>query len=65
MTTETPLGANMRRLANEVGAEVAQTITLLADELETAIEAFDAKKVLGAWARARRVYAHFSGEDLV
>ena len=61
----TPLGKSMQRLAAECEKDVAYTLGILTNDFETAIASGDAKKILGAWARARRVYCHFSGEELV
>lgn len=53
----TPLGHRMREIANHGHCRAAE-LTDLADKLDAAVEAvpFDAKAVLGAWARAVKVY---------
>jgi hypothetical protein len=41
-------------------------IMLRADELDAACgEPFSAKKMLGAWARARRLWCEITGDDLI
>ncbi len=66
-TTAPPLYWRMRKLANN-GHERARELHQAADELEKAtweLGAFSAKKIVSAWAKARRIWSECSGESLV
>lgn len=66
----TPLATNMHALAAKptTRPEDAARLRRLADEFEAAstnADPFDAKRMLGAWARARRCWCELTGEPLV
>lgn len=62
----TPLAEKMRALADQ-GHARADELRASADAFDAATDAepFSAKKLLGAWARARRVWCDCTGESLV
>ena len=68
----TELSEKMRELADRVSEHEAVDLRSKADAFDSATEALNSrdpspdavKKMLGAWARARRAYCHSSGEDL-
>ena len=65
---ESPMGAKMRALADS-GHPRASELRAKADEFEATMavsdEKWDARKMLGAWARARRLWCDCTGEPLV
>lgn len=67
-TTTSELGDRMRALA-ETGHPRAVELRDKAAALDAACpvnaETFDARKMLGAWARARRLWCDCTGEPLV
>lgn len=73
MSTETDLSKSMRALAEKRPKAIADELRQLADAFDKATsEAYgpdgtpeDTKRMLGAWARARRVYCRETGEPLV
>lgn len=71
MTTDSPLILKMRALAATaaISEEDSQKLRDRARELEGALAAIDAeggaKKMLGAYARARLLYCDLTGEPLV
>ncbi len=66
MSNDVPtLSQRMRALA-ERGHPRAEDMIREADALEKVIEGgFNAPRLLGAWARARRLWCECTGEDLV
>jgi hypothetical protein len=71
MAEETPLGAKMRRLADEGHAQ-GEELRAHAEAFEAAVQGYYAdpqtvsvKQFLGAFARARRLWCACSGEALV
>ncbi|MGE0602187.1 MAG: hypothetical protein AB7O46_00190 [Xanthobacteraceae bacterium] len=64
ITAEKTLMEKMRRLA-DAGHARADELRDKAEKLDAAIKNYDAMKVLGAWARARRLWCDCTGEDLV
>lgn len=68
MPQRTPLGEQMRELAD--GGKHPQAVELFAraNDLDKAVygrPAADAKRLLGCWARARRLWCECTGEDIV
>lgn len=62
---ETELSGKMRQLANN-GHPRASELRELALALDrVAFTQADARKLLGAWARAKRVWSECSGESLI
>lgn len=62
---ETPLAKKMRELACN-GHTRADELLKLAQELDDACaDDFNAKRTVGAWARARRCWSECSGESLI
>lgn len=65
MTERTPLSIKLHQIADS-GHPRAVELREKADAFDKATEAFsDSKKILGTWARARRLYCDVTGEDLV
>jgi hypothetical protein len=68
MSRDETLAQKMRKLADD-GHPRAVELREKADAMETAAtgpsKTWDARKVLGAWARARRVWCECTGEPLI
>ncbi len=66
MKVDSPtLPDKMRSLASS-GHPQAEALVQRADELERAVvELLSAKQILGAWARARRLWCDCTGEPLI
>jgi hypothetical protein len=66
MSAETDLSIKMRALAAQ-GHERAAELREKADAFDAATSAdpFDARRMLGCWARARRLWSECSGEPLI
>jgi len=60
---DTPLTAKMIALADRDKLPADHLMRIRAEELERV--SLDARLLLGAWARARRVYCDYTGEPLV
>lgn len=60
-TEDTTLSDKMRKLKHSRSTE----LVLAADKLDAAIASLDPIKVIGAWARARRLWSECTGEDLI
>lgn len=65
-----PLVDKMRRLADRVGGEQAYALREKAKLLDIRLQGLHydedgARRMLGAWARARRLYCEISGEPLI
>jgi len=58
------LPERMRELASS-RPEQSEELCRLAEALEKAVDQGDAKKILGAWARARRFWCQCTGESLI
>ena len=61
------LAEKMIRRADQAGLPEDHDLRVRAKEMDAAIvnPAFDAKKMLGCWARARKVWSIYTGEPLV
>lgn len=64
MKDETPLSARARALANQ-HPERATDLLAAADALDAATSNLDAKRVLGCWARLRKLMCSITGEPLI
>lgn len=64
MTDRTPLSKQMHALADK-GDFRAVELREKADALDAAADGKDMRKMLGAWARARRLWCDVTGESLV
>ena len=70
---QTELSRRMRALADKIGGTAAADLREKADAFDRATEAHNngtggpdsAKRMLGAWARARRAYCGATGDPLV
>lgn len=60
---KTPLAEKLRNLAHTHPAH-AEELRAVADKLD-AVSFDDIKKLLGTWARARKLYCELTGEPLV
>jgi hypothetical protein len=61
----TPLSTKLRRLAVDYPSKREELIKA-ADHLDETVNSYtDGKKLLGAWAYARRLYCDVTGEPLV
>lgn len=58
------LAERMRALAHG-GHERAVELIEKADALEAAAKGLDVRKMVGAWARARRLFCEITGESLI
>lgn len=63
---DTPLAQSMRAVADAQEPETAKKLRDLADALDAAADdRTNVKRLLGAWARARRFYCEVTGEPLI
>lgn len=72
MTSDTELSEKMRAIADRDQLAADHELRTKADEFDWATSGYfaetqtvTAKKFLGAWARARRAYCDYTGEELV
>ena len=61
---ETPLSARARNLAADHPAHAADLLAK-ADALDAAVGGLDAKRILGCWARLRKLVCSITGEPLI
>jgi hypothetical protein len=72
-TSHPALWEKMRALADQCGMPAEHPLRVAASELEMKVSRAysddgtkqDVKAMLGAWARARRLWSDFSGEPLI
>jgi len=61
---ENSLPDRMRTLAKG-GHPRAEDLQQMADDMDNAIATHDMRKMIGAWARARRLWCECTGEPLI
>lgn len=64
LTEENSLTDRMRTLAKD-GHPCAEELRQRADDMDNAIATHDMRKMIGAWARARRLWCKCTGEPLI
>lgn len=64
LTEENSLPDRMRTLAKG-GHPRAEELRQRADDMDNAIATHDMRKMIGAWARARRLWCECTGEPLI
>ena len=67
MQVTSPLAEKMVRRADKDGLPEGHELRVKAKELDAAITNpnFDARKMLGCWARARKAWTTYTGEPLI
>lgn len=62
---QTDLSMKMREIANRDHLGDDHPMRSRANDFDVAVALGDAKRILGAWARARRTYSEYTGEPLI
>jgi len=65
METRSDLSKRMIDIADRDNLPADHKMRVVADAFDLAILFAEPKKLLGAWARARRVYCEYTGETLI
>lgn len=62
---QTDLSRSMRLIANRDMLPADHDMRVMAQQLDDATNTGNARKILGAWARARMAYCEYTGDNLI
>ena len=62
---QTDLSRKMRSIADRDGLPTDHDMYTTAQQFDDAVLSGIARKILGAWARARKVYCDYTGDNLI